>query len=362
MNAFMKRFAPFILAGCLALISISCMAVNRILLDPTSTPNPTATPVPPTLTPSPVPTATATPDICPNGDCISACMKHLPAVAQPGGSSPGGIKSSHRFEGSRGGNLLVSYDVVGDQIRNPFDLTQIPVNLQVYQKDRDSQEKIWDYFAALIPTDQRKLLNEFDVFTDGSSNILAAVAQSETHMGKWVLMVDIQDAADPQDLTYTLIHEFGHLLTLNSAQVTPSERIFDNPHSDKIFQEEADACETFFVGEGCSLPNSYVNTFYARFWPDIYAEWQKVDAIDDERDYYDALDAFYNEHKDQFVSDYAPTNPVEDLAESFSFFMLKPKPAGENIADQKVLFFYDYPELLQLRSQIARRLCDQLNK
>jgi len=105
-----------------------------------------------------------------------------------------------------------------------------------------------------------------------------------------------------------------------------------------------------------------MNKFFERFWPAIYPEWQDVDNIEGEDDYYSALDDFYQKYKDQFVSDYAPSDPAEDIAESFSFFMLKPRPTGESIADQKVLFFYDYPELIQLRSQIARRLCDQLNK
>lgn len=357
----MKRFTPIFLLTFLALMSISCMAVSRVLLEPTPTPQPTATAVPPSLTPSPSPTITPTPDYCPNGDCISACMEHLPTIARPGAAG-GGMKSSHRSEGGGEGFILVTYTVIGDKILSPQDITGIPKADQVYQDDRASQQKIWDYFAAIIPLEQRRFLNEFNIFTDGSSNILAFVSQSDSDMGKWLLSVDMADAADPKDLTYTLVHEFGHLLTLNSSQVVPSRVVFDNPHSDDIYQQEVDACQTYFAGEGCSKPDAYVNQFFERFWPDIYAEWQTIDDTENEHAYYVALQDFYEKYKDQFVTDYAPTNPVEDLAESFSFFMLKPKPTGDTIADQKVLFFYEYPELLSLRSQVARRLCDQLNK
>ena len=178
----MKRAIPLVLVACLALISVSCMAVSRILLEPTPTALPSATPVPPSVTPSPVPTASATPDYCPNGDCISACMKHLPAIAQPGGAS-NGLKSSHRFDGGHDGRVLVTYVVAGDQIKSPQDMPGIPNSLGIYQKDRISQKKIWDYFAAIIPAEQRKLLTEYDIFTDGSSNILAAVTQSNTNIG-----------------------------------------------------------------------------------------------------------------------------------------------------------------------------------
>ena len=57
-----------------------------------------------------------------------------------------------------------------------------------------------------------------------------------------------------------------------------------------------------------------------------------------------------------------PTSPAEDIAESWSYFVLKPRPTGNTIADQKVLYFYDFPELITLREQIARNLCNQLEK
>ena len=66
--------------------------------------------------------------------------------------------------------------------------------------------------------------------------------------------------------------------------------------------------------------------------------------------------------KAEFVTDYAPTSPAEDIAESWSFFVLKKKPASKTIANEKVLFFYEFPELVNLRSQIAHNLCDQLDQ
>lgn len=55
------------------------------------------------------------------------------------------------------------------------------------------------------------------------------------------------------------------------------------------------------------------------------------------------------------MTDYAATNPGEDIAESWTAFILQPKPTGSTIADQKTLFFYDYPELVRLRGQITSR-------
>jgi hypothetical protein len=57
------------------------------------------------------------------------------------------------------------------------------------------------------------------------------------------------------------------------------------------------------------------------------------------------------------VSDYSVTHPAEDIAESFAFFVLSPQPAGESIAEQKIRFFYEYPELIDLRAEILQNLC-----
>jgi len=283
-------------------------------------------------------------------------MHSLPQSGGTGGES----KTMHRAITVNKEYTLVTYTVVGDHIKDPLDQRGLSQNLKDYQKDRQTQHRIWDFFAAIIPPEQRKFLREFIVFTDGKENLLASVSQSENSPAEWVLSVDIMDATNPKDLTFTLVHEYGHLLTLNPSQVVPSQRIFDNPNSDKIYNQEADACRTYFSGEGCSNPDSYINKFFARFWPDIYSEWSKIDNIENEDDYYAALDRFYKKYRDQFVTDYAPTSPAEDIAESFSFFTLRPKPTGETIADQKVLFFYDFPELVQLRAQMGHRLCGQV--
>ena len=74
------------------------------------------------------------------------------------------------------------------------------------------------------------------------------------------------------------------------------------------------------------------------------------------------LRCLYEKYKDQFVTDYAPTSPEEDIAESWSYFVLKPKPGSSTIANRKVLFFYEFPELVALRQQIAHNLCAQLEK
>ena len=151
------------------------------------------------------------------------------------------------------------------------------------------------------------------IVTDGESNGLAAVAQTTYDPNLWGLEVDIRDSDDKLNLTYTLIHEYAHLLTLGPDQVTPSVAIFNNPDDDDIYYDEASACPVYFPGEGCSQADSYINAFFNQFWADIHEEWQDINLIEDDDAYYEALDDFYYKYEDRFVTDYAQPIPKKIL-------------------------------------------------
>jgi len=54
----------------------------------------------------------------------------------------------------------------------------------------------------------------------------------------------------------------------------------------------------------------------------------------------------------------AATSPVEDIAEAWSFFIFSPKPGPDSIANEKVMLFYEFPELVQLREKILTNICE----
>jgi hypothetical protein len=57
------------------------------------------------------------------------------------------------------------------------------------------------------------------------------------------------------------------------------------------------------------------------------------------------------------VTPYAVTSPEEDIAESWAHFIFDKKPTDNSIGEQKLLFFYGYPELVSLRNQIVNNIC-----
>lgn len=249
-------------------------------------------------------------------------------------------------------DAIITYQVQGNKILNP-EPGAITSDLQAYQDDAAAHERIWVLFANLIPANQRAYISRFAIYTDGPDEVMAFVEPDPDDPSRWVLSVDIIDAQNPDELTYTLIHEFAHVLTLNETQVAFDNEIFNQPDDEDLFAEAESSCPTYFPGEGCSLGDSYINAFFDAFWSDIYEEWLESDPESDE---------FYLAYEDQFVTDYAATNPGEDIAESFTSFVMEPKPDGDTIAEEKVLFFYEYPELVQLRAEIVGRVYSRFRR
>lgn len=66
----------------------------------------------------------------------------------------------------------------------------------------------------------------------------------------------------------------------------------------------------------------------------------------------------YTDNEDDFVNDYAATNPEEDFAESFMYFVLYDWPEEDSVYlyDKKILFFTQFPELVELADTIVANI------
>ncbi len=301
--------------------------------------------------PTGIPMATGTPGPAPS------CGREFSLIIQEANNEHLPLTGFPNVDTSNNSDVpLVSYRINGDQLSVPA-LDNVPPELVPYQRDFATQRAAWNLFAAMIPADQRKMLAEFEVITDGPGGVLSAVEQTTSDPTRWILETDIADMPDTKNLAFTLLHEFGHLLTLNSSQVPPDFRVFGNPNNTRIRDRAVAACSTYFPGEGCSLPTSYMNVFFDHFWANIYSEWSLIDRTDDQ-DRRDArLHSFYRKYNDRFVDSYAASSPVEDIAETWAYFVLSSRPSGQSISDQKMSFFYTYPELVALRDHARAALC-----
>jgi hypothetical protein len=338
-----KNIAGILVAAALLTLACLCCPTNIITYGNT----PGTAPSKPTI----APTAVAAPS-----NVVPVCNQKLEQVLEGSES----VSAPNRGPQLDREYTLVTYAVNGDTITHPV-YDSVPNNLKDYQQDTTSQEKIWNFITRVIPADQRTMVTGFSLFTDGTSESLGAVEQTDSPP-YWMLEIDLIDGGNFPDLATTVIHEFAHLLTLNDSQVTTDNLIFVNPDNRQTYDREAATCPNYFTVEGCGKSNSYLNTFFNRFWPGIYNEWQAIDAETDQDLLNLIISHFYHKYSSQFVSEYAATSPSEDIAETFMVYIFVPKPSGTTIADQKILFFYEYPELVALREQILSNLCPFVEK
>ncbi len=209
-------------------------------------------------------------------------------------------------------------------------------------------EETWIKIKTILPEKyMAQYVKELEIFTDGADGTLAGVKPTDESNESWSYGIDPADLPEgdwqnKEDFLHTLLHEFGHILTLNNTQVEPSELDFQ--------EDEA----RYLTNEGLAKIDSYVNQFVQQFWyqDDLLFEWDKIQKTRNLDKKLDQLYDFYKNHKTKFYTDYAAESPEEDIAESWYYFVLLDKPEGRLIKNQKLLFFYKFPELVLLRTEI----------
>ncbi len=248
-----------------------------------------------------------------------------------------GGESHDDHDHSGGTATLTSYKIIGESIVKIKDF-EVGGNMLAFQQDIAKHQAMFEYYTRIIPVENRQKITEFVVF-HGQGELFGYVEPIDHNdLSKWRMGLAIDQASDIDDIdfgnefAYTVVHEFGHVLTLNNEQIA----VGGNENS----------CPNFHTGEGCSNANSYINALYELGWADIYDEFAQSGG-----DGY----AIYDKYPDRFVTEYAATNPGEDIAEVFTVFVIQEQmPTGNTIANKKVRMMYDYPELVQLRNQIRQ--------
>jgi|TARA_B100002003_G_C14117497_1_gene537489 hypothetical protein len=251
--------------------------------------------------------------------------------------------------------ILAVYTINGEKITLQ-DKPSVSADFQALQNDDAKHQAIWAKYIQTIPRETTPMLSTFQVVTDGEDETLAAVGIIEG-TNKFELLIDIKDAyltgsLDNKDLTYTMIHESARLYTLNDKQLVANEQLVE---ADFLLQQQV--CNPRYgTDEGCATEKSYLNLYFKAFWKDIYPEWVKLQEVESDDEYYSLSEAFGRKYDDRFLTEYASSSVEEDIAESFTGFVLKDKPTTSTVQDQKILFWYRYPEMEKLRKVIRSRM------
>lgn len=178
-------------------------------------------------------------------------------------------------------------------------------------------------------------LVQFAIYSDGKSNSTGYTSAVELGNNQQMLYaLDIWDVFDEEGnyreynkTVRTAVHEYGHVLSLNAAQVD--------------LTKQDDSMPAIFFDQETYGEDSYMRAFYQKFWKDM--------------DVKSGLE-HYKENPDAYVSDYGAGNLSEDFAESFMQFVLSSRPEDDSVASQKIRFFYDYEDMTLRRDFIRGNL------
>ncbi|MCB9810644.1 MAG: hypothetical protein H6779_02225 [Candidatus Nomurabacteria bacterium] len=140
----------------------------------------------------------------------------------------------------------------------------------------------------------------------------------------WIMGVNIDgyDSSKQSTKSYSnlFIHEYSHLLLYDYSRLT--------------------------------------DQFKANFW--TRQDYAHVDLIKEAKasEIYYLNKDYFDDNENRFVSEYSVNAPEEDMAETFVYFVREGKPANTTIRNQKILFYYDVPEFVQIRAKIRENLKD----
>ena len=155
------------------------------------------------------------------------------------------------------------------------------------------------------------------------------------------LYVDYLDLLNEQGDCFT---EKGLLKSIAGVKI---REIIGYGKAGKVYDENAVKPEnpTAFEENTWNLnKDGFLYKFVERFYKNIYADtdWESKD--------------LYTERPDEFVSIEAAQSREIDLQSCFVAFVTEDKPLGNSIAEQKIRFFYDFPELVQIRENLRTNI------
>lgn len=219
-------------------------------------------------------------------------------------------------------------------------------------------DEMWSVISEFYPEEILNRIDKFVVFSDnnrinknGMSGLIESV--DGTNNSRFVLSIDVTDIyygnkLDLETFLNLLVHEFFHLVSLNDSQISSIPTV-----GVKLY-------------EGYTFENSYINSFYKKFWNNSLGKRLEFLELDGKLSFIQkesVREELYKYNKDKFVSTYAMTNMVEDIAVSFEEFVRMNKSyLGNNLKDKKIEFFYSYPELVRYKNHFIQRKKEILKK
>lgn len=195
--------------------------------------------------------------------------------------------------------------------------------------DNAEHKKLWENTKKIIPFELLKGIKYFTPFNvDKTSGAYVGGFMQPLDWSastyEWNIGVE-SSAAESENLPYTLIHEYGHYISLKDSTID----LNDNINSIKA--------------DGSELLKSFVESC-------LKYTSEELENIEPSKHY-----LFYARHKDDFVTKYAAENLLEDFAESFAKFVKGVSYDSETLKG-KMNFFKNRQDMVDIKNKILNSL------
>lgn len=244
-------------------------------------------------------------------------------------------------------------------------------------------QKCWDRIKPLLTPKELDELSYFVLESDGFFQTIFASESSTAHVNTSFLgLEDVKISEKYKDLPQNVQEHIKFVLTqdegytISTNEILPGRQLLVD-HNDLLDERGAaysdtDIVKAYAAMKGLDLfsplnfhdaekeypengtpfeKNIYsykqgtvMYTFAEHFYQKVFSEekWYLYD--------------LFSKYSGEFVCEEAAGGIANDMAYSFAEFVVRDKPVGESVVEQKVTFFYNYPEYVAVREQIRQHM------
>lgn len=252
--------------------------------------------------------------------------------------------SGYRYDHHEAKEFIGYVDVSEARDLAVFEIIGDDIILLEGELNQDQEKRIrysFKLFTDLVPREVRSSLKKINVYSNNGTAAYISFEEGsiKTHilgLNADEMIDESSDFIEKYQISLLFIHELAHLISMQEDQVSNYGVCF-NPLG-----------ETF----DCHREDSYMNRFNHLFWSNVDIYFRDNSNKSDED-----LAKFYELNEGNFLNSYAASNPYEDFAESFMSFVTEfPPETQESGLDKKIMFFYQYDEMILIRKALLENL------
>jgi hypothetical protein len=232
----------------------------------------------------------------------------------------------------------------------------------------EDEKYTWMVYKKYFPKKYTDQIEKLEIITQDNDLTVASIEKLENRNNFFKLKINIKNLKNTslnkklevKSILPILIHETAHQISLQDDQLVKNTNVnlgLKNEEYKNEFNVKQKVCSpNYYLKEGCSRDTSMINRFYQKFWMESWAVYNNIQNTQNDENFRSKMLEFYQNNTDSFISENAFFSPEEDFAESFRYFILSPGPLESKTKDQKLLFFYEFDDLVDFKKEVQGKM------